>query len=535
MGTLAHAMARVGLAASGRSLTQFEGLAGLSPEDLRYIVRRGALTVVAIGALIAGVSATGAALQGAANAGIDFDLEGGTVLAVEPTGYAWRIGMRPGQDVVVVVGSDEPGGGRVITASATAQFAFRAASFDASLRASWPLAVGALVFAGLGVLFLRTRRRWVLPVASVALLAASIPAMLEGLPDVSTVVMGSAALVPAGAIALRLPGGVRVRGPLVGALLVFLAAWVAARLSGLAPADDLERVRGTIALWATVLIVGDRIVVPALTGKSFPLMRPGLFDLAAVAAFAAASLALVVLKVSLLIIGAFLAVAIVALPSTRRRFARGIEEALLGDVRDAAATEAAEAERARLARELHDVPLQELVAVIRRLEIKPGTEAESEDLRTLAGHLRNVATELRPPVLDDLGLPAAIDYLAEETTTPAVPVTAEVVDDTGFGAERRPPAAVELAMYRIASEAVGNALRHAGGSKVSIRASVAPDRVDLFVADDGAGLDDASARDAAKHKRLGLASMRRRAQAIDAELSISGSPRGTEVRVVWQA
>ena len=173
--------------------------------------------------------------------------------------------------------------------------------------------------------------------------------------------------------------------------------------------------------------------------------------------------------------------------------------------------------------------------MIRRLEILPGTEAESEDLRALAGHLRNVATELRPPVLDDLGLPAALEYLAEEASTAALPVTAEVVDDTGFGVDRRPPTDVELAMFRIASEAVGNAVRHSGGSNVRVRAAVAPDRVELEVSDDGAGLATEAARDASKRKRLGLASMRRRAEAIDAELSIDGSKRGTTVRVAWQA
>lgn len=182
-----------------------------------------------------------------------------------------------------------------------------------------------------------------------------------------------------------------------------------------------------------------------------------------------------------------------------------------------------------------NVPLQELAAVIRRLEILPGAEAESEDLRALAGHLRNVATELRPPVLDDLGLPAALDFLAEEATTTAMPVTTDIVDDTGFGTDRRPPTDVELAMFRIAAEAVANAVRHSGGARVHVHAAVAPDRVELVVSDDGAGLSSDAARDAAKRKHLGLASMRRRAEAIDAELSIDGSTHGTSVRVVWQA
>jgi signal transduction histidine kinase len=90
-------------------------------------------------------------------------------------------------------------------------------------------------------------------------------------------------------------------------------------------------------------------------------------------------------------------------------------------------------------------------------------------------------------------------------------------------------------MYRIASEAVLNAVRHSGGASVAIRADVARDRVELVVADDGGGVPADAGRQAAKRKRLGLASMRRRAEAIDAELSINGSARGTQVRVVWQA
>jgi len=320
------------------------------------------------------------------------------------------------------------------------------------------------------------------------------------------------------------------------AFLVYLAAWAVARLLGTDASEELEMVRGEIGFWGAVVLFADRAVVPILRGESIGLMRPRLFDVAVIAAFAGVGLVLMnSLSVPPLVVGAMFLGVMAFLPSTRRRIGEPIEDALFGDVREAAAAEAAEAERARLARELHDVPLQELAAVIRRLEIKPGTEAESEDLRNLAGHLRNVATELRPPVLDDLGLPAALDYLAEEATSAAIPVTAEILDDTGFGPDRRPPADVELAMFRIASEAVGNAVRHSGGSRVRIQGSVAPDRIDLRVADDGAGLAPDVARDAARRKRMGLASMRRRAQAIDAELFIDGSAEGTQVKVAWQA
>ena len=410
------------------------------------------------------------------------------------------------------------------------------ADADASVAASLPIAVASLILAGFAALLLTTRRRWVAPLAALALLAAADPITRYGAPDSSTLVLGASALVPAVNLGRRLPIAAIARLGLALAFVVFIAAWAIARLWGTGASDELEGIRGEIAFWGALALFADRAVVPILRGESISVMRPRLFDVAVIAAAAVVGLVLMnALSVSPVVVGAMLIAIMAVLPSTRRRIGEPIEDVLFGDVREAAAAEAAEAERARLARELHDVPLQELVAVIRRLEIMPGTEAESEDLRALAGHLRNVATELRPPVLDDLGLPAALDYLAEESTSATVPVTAEIVDDTGFGADRRPPAAVELAMFRIASEAVGNAVRHSGGSSVRIRGSVAPDRVELTVADDGAGLAPDVARDAAKRKRMGLASMRRRAQAIDAELSIDGSTSGTQVKIAWQA
>ena len=509
----------------------------MRPADLAYRVRRAALTALSIGALIAGLAATSAALEGVADSGVIPDSTGTSIQHVDPTGYGWTWGIRPGQTVTASASSDEPGGWRLETRDADgARHIALGASADDALRTSLPLGAGALVCACLAVLFLSTRRRWVIPAAAIALLAASIPLWLEGSPEVSTAVMGGAALLPAATMVRALPGALWLRAGLLAVVVGLAATWAWTRLVGADAYPRLEDVRGAVALWGTVLLVVDRAVLPALRGEAIRVSRPRLFDVLIVASLAGAALVLInVLKMPPLVVGALLLASVALLPATRRRIGRPIEDALLGDVREQAAAEAAEGERARLARELHDVPLQELAAVIRRLEIVPGTEAESENLRALAGHLRNVATELRPPVLDDLGLPAAIDYLAEESSSPAMAVLADVVDDTGFGADRRPPSDVELAMFRIASEAVGNAVRHSGGSNVRVHASVAPDRVEIVVNDDGAGLQPGAARDATKRKRLGLASMRRRAQAIDAELSINGSPKGTQVRVVWQA
>ena len=529
-------MARLGFATPGKTLGWTQGFAGLSSPDLGYKVRRGALTALAAGALVAGLSATSVALDGVADPGVTYDASTTSILDVSRFGFAWRDGVRPGDVIVSTLDATE-GGWTMVTrdGAGTAHTADGITAY-AGVAASLPLGVIALVLAGLSVLFLSTRRRWVVPTASLALFAAGVPLALQGGAELPTAVLGGAALVPAVNLVRRMPIAMVFRVGLVAAVLVFVGAWAIARLTGADVYEGLESTRMSVAFWAALALLTDRAVVPILRGESIGVMRPRLFDVGVISAFGVIGVVLLsTFFVPLPVVGALMLAAVAILPSTRRRLGEPLEDAIFGDVREAAAAEAAEAERARLARELHDVPLQELVAVIRRLEIVPGTEAESENLRTLAGHLRNVATELRPPVLDDLGLPAALDYLAEESTSSAIPVTADVVDDTGFGAERRPPSDVELAMYRIASEAVSNAVRHSGGREVRIRAAVAPDRVELIVADDGAGLAAGAAHDAAKRKRMGLASMRRRAQAIDAELSIDGSANGTQVKVAWQA
>ena len=530
-------MTRLGIAVSGKTLGWAQGFAGLRAPGLGFKVQRAALTALAIGALIASLSATSVAMTGVADSGVTFnETNANEIVAVSATGFAWPDGVRAGDTVVSIVTFDEPGGWQMVARNGKGEeHTTDGRTRSRGLAATLPFGVVAVLLAGLALLFLSTRRRWVVPTATLALFVASVPLVANGAADSSTAVLGASAVVPAISLGRRLPIALVARLGLAVALVVFIVAWAAARLAPNDAADELEAIRNEMVAWGGLALLADRAVVPMLRGESIGVMRPRIFDIAVIAACAAVGLVLMNLHVDTLVVVTMLVAVMVVLPSTRKRFGEPLEDALFGDVREAAAAEAAEAERARLARDLHDVPLQELVAVIRRLEIMPGTEAESEDLRNLAGHLRNVATELRPPVLDDLGLPAALDYLAEESTSNTLPVSADIVDETGFGAERRPPADVELAMYRIASEAVGNAVRHSGGTRVRIGGSVAPGRVELTVADDGAGLAPDAARDAAKRKRMGLASMRRRAQAIDAELSIDGSTRGTQVRVAWQA
>jgi len=164
----------------------------------------------------------------------------------------------------------------------------------------------------------------------------------------------------------------------------------------------------------------------------------------------------------------------------------------------------------------------------------PDAEAETQQLREVAAQLREAATDLRPPVLDDLGLGAALEFLASNSSLAGVQVRSDVSNQDATYPATRPPSEVELAVFRIAQEAIANAIQHSHASMVRIEGDVARDGVDVTVRDNGEGIAKDGARSATRRGRLGLASMRRRAEAVDADLSIEGSSTGTRVRVRWQ-
>jgi len=531
-------MARRGTGTSGKTLESdrsIEGSADLSRRWDGYTLRRAALAAVAIGAFVAGVAASSAVVEGEVDPGVVADPSGSSIQFVVPNGLAWRYGIRAGQHVVAVSRADAPGGWRIESSDGVSNFVIDEATADGALSATWPLAAGSLATGALALLFLRARRRWVLPAGSLALLLAGPTLESSGSSTLAMVDLGCSALLPGVWVAFRAPGGRVARTTIGAAALGFVAAWAVARVSAQDGTDALEWIRANVATWGTGIVVLDRVVALRSGGPMLLGTRPRPFDVAAVAVVAGGALAAVSLSaLPPLAVAVAAAGAVLAIPTARRRL-RPLENALLADVRAQAAAEATEEERGRLARELHDVPLQELFGVIRRLEVKPGTEAESDDLRALASHIRNVAIDLRPPVLEDLGLPAALEYLAEGASRPSCPVVAEVTDNAGIVRAQRPPEAVELAMFRIAMEAVANALAHSGAKSIQVSATVDPRRVELRIADDGGGLDPEVARAALKAKHMGLTSMRRRADAIDADFSIRARQRGTIIEAIWQA
>lgn len=199
-----------------------------------------------------------------------------------------------------------------------------------------------------------------------------------------------------------------------------------------------------------------------------------------------------------------------------------------------------EAERLRLVRTLHDGPLQALAAAIIRLELSRASPQEIATLREVEHSLRRIAIELRPPVLDDIGLSAAIashvDNLASPDVTPQQPsihlnIRASWPGDT----KGRPPEEVETAAFRVIQEGIANAVRHSGASEIDVHGTVDRAHVDISVDDDGRGINLVDVRRAQRAGRFGLFTMAERAASAGASFNIHArSPRGTRLRFDWR-
>ena len=215
----------------------------------------------------------------------------------------------------------------------------------------------------------------------------------------------------------------------------------------------------------------------------------------------------------------------------RREAAAARERAAGEGVRRA--IEAQEAERARLARELHDEAGQALTAIAVHLRALEGDVPEGplrERVAELRGQvasattaLRELATRLRPSALREGGLATAIQEQAERVrATAGMQVD---VDLRGLDAEL--PEAVQVALFRVVQEALTNVVRHSGATSVSIVATARGSRVRLVVDDDGRGFDPS-----APTERLGLAGIRERVELLGGGLRIESSPGGGTAVVV---
>ncbi len=197
-----------------------------------------------------------------------------------------------------------------------------------------------------------------------------------------------------------------------------------------------------------------------------------------------------------------------------------------------------EEERRRVARDLHDETAQSLTALHLGLQrLAHGLPAETQVevgslaalVRDTMAAVRDLATDLRPPALDELGLvPALQDWL--DRLSPRAPFA--IVFDCDAKVPRL-SAAVETAIFRIAQEAVTNAARHACGARaVRVHLQVADGRLLLQITDDGAGFDP-QATDIRSRQGLGLFSMQERASQVGGLLTIESFPGGgSKVRLL---
>lgn len=204
-----------------------------------------------------------------------------------------------------------------------------------------------------------------------------------------------------------------------------------------------------------------------------------------------------------------------------------------------------EDERAHLSRELHDGVSQTLVST--KLLIESAQQAGStallpralERLNASLNEVRGLSHRLRPALLDTLGLPAALEHLAREFDEAGpVPVAMQVA-----GEPRELPELLNTVLFRVAQEALTNAAKHAGATRMAMALEFAPEDgraeaggVLLRVLDDGAGFDPADAERADPSHGIGLRNMRERMASVGGVLELQSSPgHGTQIEALVSA
>jgi signal transduction histidine kinase len=207
-----------------------------------------------------------------------------------------------------------------------------------------------------------------------------------------------------------------------------------------------------------------------------------------------------------------------------------------------AVTRGQEAERARLARELHDGPVQELIGLGQRAEMAQRLVARGERERAQAlleelrrseletvQELRRLIGALRPIYLEDLGFLPALEALVQQ----AGERTAARVRLEQVGPVQRLAPEVELAAYRIVQEALNNTLEHAHAQNIVVRVRFAPRGVSLSVTDDGVGFTLPPGPDLfTQAGHFGLVGMRERATLLGGTLQVQTAPgEGTRIAV----
>jgi signal transduction histidine kinase len=196
---------------------------------------------------------------------------------------------------------------------------------------------------------------------------------------------------------------------------------------------------------------------------------------------------------------------------------------------------AQEEERRRLALDLHDEALQQAMLVVRQLSDASNMAEVAEVMplaRSVVSSLRRTCLELRPPLLDELGLAEALLWLARQAEERSETTIAIQVACPGDW-QTRLPANAELAFYRVAQEALSNVFKYAGASRVRIRLRrTRHGNIALLISDNGRGI----LKQRPLAENLGLAGMYERMEAIGGTLRIRTNPgRGVTIRAFYRS
>ncbi len=419
-------------------------------------------------------------------------------------------------------------------------FTYTGRSYVEDLRSSaFGLFAGALLLI-VGSWWLATGRggQSLKPIAIPLAVATTLPLLVRPLEATwfGAAVVAAGVIVPFGVAPLGLALAARIEEPEIrgvarmAALGFAVGAMVigASRLVLPVTNELVDLVWGALVA-ATVLVPGLaaagplRLPDPSSGATGGRLLQSA--ELAVAGATPVMSLATSPRDLLLLPLSAWLIAIAVAARSTIRPLARLAVRAQLQRDLIVAATEA---ERARVAADIHDDALQELTLLVHRLD-EAGDEEGADIARTVSDRLRAICGDLRLPILDDLGVGPALDWLV---------LRIERLSGGEVRLERsdanRPPADVELAFFRVAQEALGNAVKH-GQPPIVVRYHATDVGASLSIDDAGPGILPDAAVTAERDGRFGLLNMQQRAEAIGAILDVRRWPGGgTHVALEWR-
>ncbi len=319
--------------------------------------------------------------------------------------------------------------------------------------------------------------------------------------------------------------------PAAYALLVLLA-----RVPGGTTLDWIDRLASCVGLVASAMLVAILVATVAGWRRATPAIRRTV-RLVAASLIAADLVTLVLLTGPIALYGSplvprsiaslFALIVPIALVAAILRD-RLFQVALLTRSREKIVA-AREDERRRLRRDLHDGLAPSLAAIGLKLDLvrgavrddpaaaQAGIDEARQGVRAVIAEIRRMSRDLRPPSLDTLGLVGAVRQQAEALGGGAAGGPRIVVDaDPNFPAL---PAAVEVAAYRIAVEAMMNAVRHAAATTCRVGLALVGNELSIEVGDDGRGYTPAAAG-------VGLRAMRERAAEIGGDVTIGAGPDG---------